>query len=254
MEQAPKDVREDEGFWEARRAFQERLTTFFTEINDGSRFDIAAYCEERKHTNPWATVDIGPGLRPSGLNREYKKGSRYVAFEPCLNPWFAMRGAVERMYVDIAAQRPDEDIALKDALHIRTGKTEKLVFVGNYSFPNSEASEVFISNVFDDDTIHTDPGKDRKIIAEVFRMLKPGGMCVIQDTAYNMATWLGDMLKEQGLELVFGQAASIERESKESEQRYERQFATLIHQLGLHYEGRGNLSLLIAQKPNTPAT
>lgn len=249
MEQVPRDLWEDNEFWEAKAALQERQGVFFAEINDISEFDLDAYCEERKHANPWVTLDIGPGLKPSGLNREYKEGSRYVAFEPCLNPWFAMRGAVERMYVDITAQRPDEDITLKDALHIRTGKTGKLVFVGNYSFPDGKASEVFVSNVFDDDTIHADPGKDPKIIAEVFRMLQPGGVCIIQDTAFNMATRLGDMLKGQGFELVFGQNARVAVGDEEAKQLYEEQFAERIRQLGLHYEDHSNLSLLIARKP-----
>lgn len=241
--------REESDFQTAKRRFERLQEQFFAEINEVSTFDVTAYCYERVVREPWVTVDIGPGIKPSGLNRSYRGESRYVAFEPCLNPLYAPRRVVERTFVNILADRPDENISLKDALHIHSGSSGKLVFMGKYYFPDSEASEVFISNVFDDNTIHADSGKNPKIVAEAFRMLQPGGKCIIQDTAYNMTEWLGSMLEEAGFELVFGQPAYVSVADEVTAERYQAQFIDLIQGIGLHYKGHEHLALLIAQKP-----
>lgn len=237
----------DDEFWAARALFEQGQEAFFTEINEASTFDVTSYYRQRQTAEPWVTVDIGPGTMPSGLNRTFTGESRYVAFEPALNPWFAMRHDVEETYVDILSSRKDENICLRDVPHTRDAQGRP-VFSAAYDFPSDGASEVFVPYVFDDNTVHADPTKNAKILAEAYRMLQPGGALIIQDAAHNMVGWLGEMLSEHGFMLVYGQPARPGRDDPRPI-LYTARFAALIKQLGLHFDGHEHLSLLIAQKP-----
>src|ERR1044071_9726214 len=85
---------------EVRSAALDNLDDIVAELNkaDGMRddltrqtagFAIQATIEQRNTTDPWFTLELGPGNKPSGLNRRYEGDSVYVAIEPHITKGFS---------------------------------------------------------------------------------------------------------------------------------------------------------------------
>lgn len=154
----------------------------------GSRLDPVVYAEMRTAAEPWVTVEIGPGSRPSGLNRSFKgSNSLYLGIERDVNTDFSQN--CESKFARLRAARPDENII------ICSGVPEGQL-VG-------EADEVFMAYVLDDP--HT---RRPLVVDETWRLLKPGGMAVIYDRDIN-ALSIARALKKRGFDIPY--AASVPR-------------------------------------------
>lgn len=192
----PENVTARDREWEEKKerdraSFKLRMN----EIEEKSVFDLQDYSRVRKKTEPWTTVNIGPGARPLGINRSFKDMSKYIAFEPGWNPEYASKDRVKEVFNDLSASRPDENIEVRDV----DWSFKKY----GYDFPDSSADEVLISNVFDDFTIYAPKDQNSKIISEAYRMLKPGGVFLIQDRGSNFLEELDHTLQREGFNIVY---------------------------------------------------
>lgn len=157
-------------------------------FQEGARLDVMAYAETRVATESWITVEIGPGSRPSGLNRSFKgSDSLYLGIERDINTDFSQN--CESKFARLRTVRSDENIIICPGI-----PEGKLV---------AEADEVFITYVLDD--LHT---RKPIVIDEAWEVLKPGGIAIIYDKDIK-ALSIARALKKKGFDIPY--VASIKR-------------------------------------------
>lgn len=212
-----------------------------------SGFDVADYAERRRRTEPWVTVEIGPGTRPSGLNRKYvtESQSAYIGIEALLNSKFS-----EHSEEHFAGLRDEGNIfLLTDRLisrqpldadqEIDPADTRHCVV------PDEIADEVFIVYNYDD------PRTDQALITqEALRMLKPGGLLIIHDSNRELLNIVG-YVQSSGFQIVYAI-----RKWSAFENTEEPAFNAVVQSLGLEPRERGANPfndrpglLIIAEKP-----
>lgn len=187
-----------------------KVQTYYRTREEKSKmFDMQGFIEKRQKTEPWVAVEIGPGLRPSGLNRRFTGSSAYIAIEAGINnnwPFFdpETHGTTAGVFQKIRENRQGENIFLIEDYAIDSKQPGRRVLgdqAGHYKLPDECADEVILSYVLGDD--QTNFGL---VISEARRMLKPGGLLMIFDS---YGTVFGHDLDHVGLEFEF--ASTLEK-------------------------------------------
>jgi SAM-dependent methyltransferase len=179
------------------------------------QLNLVEYAGKRESTEPWLTVELGTGSRPSGFRRTYKGKSAYIGIDA--NTSQDSPTGAEKAFEELKAKRPDENIFLiKDEL---IGRTHERYFIENgfvdpdggkylsdakmygfamlseqdapykdtqhYSLPDNCADELYCVNTLGDPHSESD-----LIVGEAARILKPGGSMII----YDRERYLGDII------------------------------------------------------------
>lgn len=214
------------------------------EISTSDLIDPFDYAEYRTSEPVWCTVEIGPGMHPNGLNRNFSGLSRYIGLENFSFGYYKLgaKVAFERLH----RQRTGENIVLQRELSFGRNLEEPSEENLRYNLPDAIANEVYISRVYDKSSAPScEHNHDEQVMTnEVARLLALDGLAIIFDYDRN-AVEIAEMLAIAGLRLRF---ASRETQFDIETGRYDGTNAArhedIIRKLGGH---AGNL-LLIASK------
>lgn len=172
------------------------------EVNEKPGFSITEFIEHRKAAKEWTTVEIGPGRRPSGLNRDFSGQSKYIGIEAALSPTWATSPQIYDVFDSLKEDRPNENISVMldysvfEAHEMERSSIGRARMESFYEGVDPEiADEVFCVNVFDDLRTQSEMVRD-----EAFRLLKPGGYFIIADEFENFPELL-PWLERKGFEL-----------------------------------------------------
>ncbi len=159
-----REERERKGEAVAHKAHDDHRR-FLENLSERSGFSVDKHALRKQATEPWTTIELGPGDRPVGMNRKFSGDSKYIGIDPHIH---MPREVTEEIFARLKSSRPGENINL---LSLDRGAKS---IAGE--IPDGSADEVFAVYVFDD------PKTDRgTIISEAYRMLKPGGIFIVSD-------------------------------------------------------------------------
>ncbi len=204
------------------------------EINPSDLIDPFEYAEYRVAAPVWCLVEIGPGMHPNGLNRNFGGLSRYIGLENFSFGYYELGAKVA--FERLRSQRAGENITLQRERSFGRNLDDPSEENLRYGLPGAIANEVYISRVYDKSSAPScEHNHDEQVMTnEVARLLAPDGRAVIFDYDRN-AQAIAEMLKMAGLRPRFAsREAQFDIEAGEPDDTNAERHEDIIRKLGGH--------------------
>jgi hypothetical protein len=204
------------------------------EIDTGDLIDPFEYAEHRTSAPVWCMVEIGPGMHPNGLNRNFSGLSRYIGLENFSFAYYELGAKVA--FERLRRQRTGENITLQREMSFGRNLGEPSEENLRYNLPDAIANEVYISRVYDKSSAPSceHNGDEQIMTNEVARLLAPDGMAVIFDYDRN-AEAIAGMLTIAGLRLRFAsRETQLDITTREHDDTNAERHEDIVRKLGGH--------------------